>query len=206
MEKMFKRVGVIGRFRPLHIGSANMLDALCECSEHVIIGIGSANRYNVRSSFTTEETKEMIDLYLSNRFSNYEIISIDDFGHLPEFRDGQRWREEILNKYGTLDMFVAGNAYVLNLLKEWYKTTHPSTLVPPEKRVPISGTMTRIEMAKAGNWEQYVPLAVAAYLKEKGLVERFRKEFGLQTLMLLAEEKYPRRETLEEERAHISEE
>lgn len=205
MEKVYKKIGAIGRFRPLHTGSANMLDALCECSEHVIIGIGSANRYNARSPFTAEETRVMLDLYLSQRFSNYEIICIDDFGHMHGFRDGQRWQEEILRKYGALDTFVAGNPYVADLLKESYTITHPSMIVAPEKQGKVSGTLVRREMAKGGNWKQYIPEVVAAHMREHSLVERFRREFGVQTLAS-SEEPEARSESIDAERAHITEE
>ena len=37
-------------------------------------------------------------------------------------------------------------------------------------------------MARGEDWRQLVPPEVAAWMDEAGLVQRFRREFGLQTL------------------------
>ena len=87
------RVGVIGRFKPLHNGGALMLDAICENADHVVIGLGSSNKYNLRNPFTGDESAGMIEAYLSPRFSNYELIHVPDFGHIQEFSDGKKWKE-----------------------------------------------------------------------------------------------------------------
>ena len=116
-NKKFKRVGLIGRFKPLHLGGAVMLECVCENAEHVVIGIGSSNKYNVRNPFKAHETKDMINAFLSTRFSNYEIIYVPDSGHIPEFKDGQKWRKYVLEYFGKLDCFISGNDYVRELLK-----------------------------------------------------------------------------------------
>ncbi|MFH1072664.1 MAG: adenylyltransferase/cytidyltransferase family protein [Nanoarchaeota archaeon] len=189
MDNSYKRVGFIGRFKPLHLGSAVMLETLCEKSEHVIIGIGSTNKekYNVRNPFTPEETKAMIDVFLKTKFNNYETVFIPDYAHIPEYRDGQKWREMVKERYGNLDAFVTGNLYVATLLKDDYHIVHPAMLIPKEKHIYLSGTDVRIEMAKGGDWKQLVPEEVAAYLEQNTLVERFRKEFGLETLARMPE-------------------
>lgn len=57
MAKKFRKLGAIGRFKPLHLGAAAMLEALCENAEEVVIGIGSSNKYNLRNPFTAEESR-----------------------------------------------------------------------------------------------------------------------------------------------------
>ena len=52
------RVGFIGRFKPLHKAAAIVLEEICKRSDHVIIGIGSANKYNYRNPFTAELSDE----------------------------------------------------------------------------------------------------------------------------------------------------
>ncbi len=202
--KNLGRIGVVGRFKPLHKGGALMLEAACENADYVIIGIGSSNKYNVRNPFTAEESKEMIDRYLSSRFDNYSIIFIPDFGHIPEYSDGQKWRKYMLNAYGKLDHFVSGNDYVRNLLKEDYDIIHPGSLIPKEKHLMLRATEVRVEMARHGNWKAFVPEEVVNYLEDNGLVERFRKEFGLQTLANLLED-YNLPENIKQEREHIHE-
>lgn len=186
IKKTLGRVGVVGRFRPLHNGSALMLETLCAQADEVIIGIGSSNKYNLRNPFTVKETIEMINLYLEPRFSNYSFLEVPDFAHIPEYADGKKWTKYVLEHYGKLNHFVNGNDYVRQLLQPHYNLIHPATLIPPEKHIWVKGAMVRMEMAKGGNWKALVPEAVGDYLEKNGLVERFRKEFGLQTLASLA--------------------
>lgn len=200
------KVGVVGRFKPLHNGAAPMLEAICAQADEVIIGIGSCNKYNLRNPFTPAETKAMIDAYLAPRFSNYRFVEIPDFAQRPEYADGQRWREEIKTQYGTLDHFVSGNAFVRELLREEYDIVEPYTLVAPEKRVRLRATEVRLEMAKGDGWKGLVPEEVAQYLEQHGLVDRFRQEFGLRTLAEIAgSDVYRRADSVGEEHHHAQE-
>ncbi|GEM_PF-48139 len=206
LGKKLGRVGVIGRFKPLHNGSATMLETVCEQAEHVTIGIGSCNKYNARNPFTAEETREMINAYLSPRFSNYNFVEIPDYGHIPEFRDGRKWAGEVASRYGALDAFVTANGYVKELLEQGYTVINPANeLIPPENWVRLNATTVRMEMAKAGNWKALVPAAVADYMESHGLAERFRREFGLETIAQLAGKDYRSPENVESERLHPAE-
>ncbi len=217
-KKRYFRLGVIGRFRPLHLGGAMMLETLCQQSEYVIIGVGSANKYNVRNPFTAADSVNMIDKYLSSQgYDNYEIFTIDDYAHIPEFSDGQKWKSEVKRHLGELDAFITGNPYSKNLLQEDYQIFHPGDMIPPEKWIWLRGTMVRVEMAKGSEmWKKMVPEVVVEYLVENNLVSRFQKEFGLQTLACLAEEdqkgtgssfgtRYVERESLDQEYKHTLE-
>jgi nicotinamide-nucleotide adenylyltransferase len=200
--KQYKRTGFIARFKPLHLGGATILQQLCEKAEKVIIGIGSSNRYDVRNPFTAEESKRMIGAFLKNKYSNYEIKFIPDFGQKEEYKDGKRWVEEIINQFGELDGFVTGNGYSADLLKDYYKIINPCDLIPKEKRIVVSGTMIRVEMARNGNYQDFIPKEVVEYLEKNNLVERFRKEFGLMTLSEFASKNYLDR-SIETEKKHI---
>ncbi|MCJ7658319.1 MAG: hypothetical protein MUO67_04125 [Anaerolineales bacterium] len=173
----FNRLGMVARWRPVHLGQSSVLRALCDRADHALIGIGSSNRYNLRNPFTLEETSDMIGLVLAERV-NYTLIPV------PDLDDGPRWREMILDLFGPLDLFVTDNPYVVSLLAEDYTITRPVTLVPDDEKVPIDGTMVRREMAHGDGWRQLVPDAVADYIAANQLDERFRREFGLQTLAL----------------------
>jgi len=203
--KEFHRLGFIGRFKPLHKGAALALETLCEKAEHVIIGIGSANKYNMRNPFTAEESGDMIDLFLSQRFDNYEIMYIPDSGHIPEYNDGQQWRRTVRQAFGELDYFASGNDYVKSLLGNDYNLIHPASLIPKEKQMFVKATQVRVAMARNENWQQYVPGTVANYLQQNNLVERFQKEFGLETLASALNQQYWRPEDLDQERLHTFE-
>lgn len=205
--KKFGNIGVIGRFKPLHNGGALMLETVCQNSENVLIGLGSSNKYNLRNPFTAEESQGMIDAFLKQRFSNYSFVKVPDFGHIPEYSDGQKWRSVVKELFGVLDAFVSGNDYVAELLKNDYKIMIPITYIPKEKHTFVRATKVRIEMARGDEWKKLVPKETVHYLEENGLVERFRKEFGLQTLAQLAKGiNYQDKEDSDSEKKHINEE
>jgi nicotinamide-nucleotide adenylyltransferase len=89
MASKVGRIGMVARWRPVHLGQAAVLQALCDRADEALIGIGSANRYNLRNPFTAEETMEMIRLVLDGR-DNYTLLPI------PDLDDGPRWRKMIL--------------------------------------------------------------------------------------------------------------
>lgn len=180
-----------------------MLEAVCRNAEHVIIIVGSANKYNVRNPFTVDESAEMIEAFLSPRFSHYEIWKLDDFGHIPEYADGTKWKEEVIALCGERECFVSANPYVQQLLREHYTIVEPHTLMDPREYVKLRATEVRMEMARGEKWRSLVPPDVECYLDRNGLVDRFRKEFGLAALALLAYgSDGNERETYDEELLH----
>lgn len=173
--KRYQRAGTVARWKPVHLGHAAMLEALCDHAGHVLIGIGSANRRDARNPFTARETADMIEIALAGR-RNFELIEVEDLG------DGPRWRDLVTARFGALDLFATENAWVRTLLEPVYNVVHPVTLVAAERRVPVDGTMVRRAMARGEGWEALVPPAVARYIRDRGLDARFRREFGLETL------------------------
>lgn len=171
----FGRVGMVARWKPVHLGHAAVLRALCESANEALIGVGSSNRYSLRSPFTYEETAEMIRAVLAGR-ENFSIHPI------PDLDDGPRWRLMVRELFGELDLFLTDNPYVAHLMRGLYPVGRPVEWVPPEVRVAVEGTQVRLEMARGGNWASMVPPEVASFLRERKLDERFRKEFGLEAL------------------------
>ncbi len=173
----FERIGMVARWRPVHLGHAPVLRALCRLADQALIGIGSSNRYDLRNPFTLAETLDMIRLVLPDQV-NYTLLPV------PDLDDGPRWREQLLALFGPLDLFVTENPYVARLMRADYRVARPVELVPEAERVAIDGTMVRRAMARGDNWQALVPPEIAAYLSARQLDERFRREFGLQTLAL----------------------
>jgi nicotinamide-nucleotide adenylyltransferase len=171
------RIGMVARWRPVHLGQAAVLQALCNRADEALIGIGSANRYNLRNPFTAEETMAMIRLALDGR-DNYTLFPI------PDLDDGPRWRKMIMEMFGPLDLFVTENPYVTSLLAQDYTVIRPVYLIPDDKIIAINGTMVRRAMAEGEGWQEMVPSAVADYITQNQLDQRFRREFGLQTLAM----------------------
>jgi len=173
----FERIGMVARWRPVHRGHAPVLRALCDGASQALIGIGSSNRYDLRNPFTLEEAVDMIRLVLTGR-KNYTLIPV------PDLDDGPRWRVMVMELFGPLDRFVTDNPYVSSLLAADYSIIKPAELVPEDEKVAVDGRMVRREMARGDGWRDLVPEEIAAYVAARGLDERFRREFGLQTLAL----------------------
>lgn len=152
-----------------------------ERAEHVLVGIGSSNRYGLQNPFTAAESAAMIRLVIPDP-GRCTLVEVPDLGH------GPRWRAMVADLMGPLDLFVTANPYVRDLMREVYPVVHPVSLLPPERRVPVDGTRVRKAMARGEGWREMVPPEVATYLQEEGLVHRFRREFGLATLALDAPE------------------
>jgi len=168
---------MVARWRPVHLGHTPVLQALCRRAATALIGVGSANRYNLRNPFTAAETIDMIRLVLAGH-TNYTLIPV------PDLDDGPRWRKMMLELFGPLDLFVTDNPYVASLLKQDYPIIRPVQLVPDDKKIAIDGSMVRREMARGDGWQALVPPQVAQYITSRQLDDRFRREFGLQTLAI----------------------
>lgn len=186
----FDRIAMIARWKPVHLGQAAVLRAMCNGAGHVSIGVGSSNRYNLRNPFTFEETESMLRLVLAGLDTaaentpptrpakNYEIIPV------PDLDDGPRWRAMVKEMFGDLDAFVTDNPYVANLMKDDYRLMRPVDWLPPSEHIRIDGTTVRGMMAKGERWQDWVPERAAQYIEENKLDERFRREFGLETLAM----------------------
>lgn len=168
---------MIARWQPVHLGHAAVVRALCARYDDVRIGIGSANVQDVRSPFRLEEVHAMLELVLAD-FSNYSLIPLADL------HDGPRWRAMVQEKFGVLNVFYTANPYVRELLQGSYRVVHPVALLAVEERIPLDGTTVRLAMARGEPYAHLLPPAVATYLNDNHLVERFRAEFGLETLAL----------------------
>jgi len=171
-----KRTGLVCRWKPVHLGHSVLLETLCERSEKVLVGIGSTNRRNARNPFSADESARMIELVLSPRFENFEIVLV------PDLDDGPRWAAMVRERFSDLDIFVTANDRVRKLMAPFYRIVHPASLVPEEKHVPIDGTLVREGIARGGDWRSLVPAAVARYMEQDGLASRTRREFGLEIL------------------------
>ena len=171
------RIGMVARWQPVHNGHACVLRALCDCADRAIIGIGSTNRHTMRNPFSLSETADMIQLVLAGR-ENYRLLPI------PDLDDGPRWRAMVVEMFGPLDLFVTANPYVWSLLAAEYPLARPVELIPESARVAVDGTMVRRAMARGDGWRALVPGEVADYITARQLDDRFRREFGLQTLAM----------------------
>lgn len=178
----------------MHVVHAALLEALCDRSDDLVIGLGSSNRYDARNPFTADEVRAMVEVTLAGR-RGWRVVDVPDLG------DGPRWAAQVHELFGPLDLFVTANPYVASLLAPRYRLAHPRELIPPGRRAPVSGSVVRRAMARGAPWRHLVPAAVAELIDARGLEARFRREFGLRTLADELAGPAERTPTLEEERA-----
>ncbi len=169
------RVGMIARWKPVHLGHAAVLRGLCRAGREVWIGVGSSNKYDLDNPFTLDETVAMIRAVIGP-VPHVRLLAVPDLG------DGPRWAAMVIEAFGDLDLYCTANAWVRDLLAPTWDVLHPVHLVPPAERVPVEGRMVRDAMARGADWRALVPPEVAALLDGEGWAARFRREFGLATL------------------------
>jgi nicotinamide-nucleotide adenylyltransferase len=170
-------IAILGRWQPTHRGHQSALQALCSQFNKVIIGIGSSNIQDFRNPFTLSEVEAMLNLSLAG-YSNFEFMPV------PDVIDDLTWCQNVSQSFGELKYFVSANPYVRSLLAETYSLTHPIEFIPPELRIAVSGTVVRRELARGDDWQSLVPDEVAMFIKDNQLDERFRSQYGLQTLAM----------------------
>jgi nicotinamide mononucleotide adenylyltransferase len=169
-----RRAGFVARFRPPHLGQAAVLAALSREAETVVVGVGSANRYDLDNPFTGAETAELLRPLLPAGRAELHL--------LPDLYDGPRWAAMVRERFGELDLFVTANPWVHSLVEGFWAVESTLAILGPGERVAVDGRTVRRAMARGEEWARLVPDAVARALRERGLVRRFREEFGLETL------------------------
>ncbi|MEK6967175.1 MAG: hypothetical protein AABX51_00935 [Nanoarchaeota archaeon] len=187
------KYGIIGRFKPLHNETAGLLESVLEQGHDLRIVIGSSNQYDARNPFTADETNEMIELFLKGK--NYSAAFLPDFGNEP------KWASEAKEVLGTVDGLITNNDYVSGLLEPHYKII-PSKQFSPDRSHYFSGSDVRLKMVRGENWKSFVPDAVADYLEGRGILARFIREFGEQTITLYGNDNFADR-SREREKARI---
>lgn len=175
MPARFSALGMVARWKPVHLGHAAVLRGLLAAAPRVVLGIGSANRYDARNPFTAAETRDMIRLVIGDAPG----VAIHD---VPDLGDGPRWRAMVAEMMGPLDAFVTDNPYVASLMAEACRVMRPVEFVAPDHRIALDGTTVRRAMSQGDGWRPLVPPPVAEYIVSHGLDARFRREFGLETL------------------------
>jgi nicotinamide-nucleotide adenylyltransferase len=182
------RMGAIFRFQPVHDVHAAIVAAMAARADEVVLGIGSACSEDARNPFSYAERVAMIE---SLGHARVTCVPIRDL------HDGPRWRLQVLELMGPLERFVCANGYVRRLLEVDYRLVAPLELIDPS---PISGSEVRLAMAAGLPWSDQVPESVAALLRRRGLVERFRRRYAGETLRLRASSEAT---TTNEENDHV---
>jgi nicotinamide mononucleotide adenylyltransferase len=203
-------VGIIGRFQPLHLGGAALLQYAFANYDYVRIGLGSANRgtssfpYNARNPFSIAHTKDMLNAYIKDAQHRneivtkpYDIIGVNDhFGKVDE-TGKSLWANEVKEKFNGIQSILSGNPYVIELLKSDFRVEDPFLKIIDTPNVRASDV--RYAIATNQNWQALLPHAVTHYMISHDLDVYLKEAFGEQ----IAKEKPKQKDSLCEEKENI---
>jgi len=156
----------IGRFQPYHLGHQAVLEKIAEEVEEILIVIGSAQEsHTPENPFTGGERMDMI--YAALGESNLRERSI--VTPLQDIQRNSVWVSHLQSMVPRFDVVYSNNPLVIQLISEAGIQIRKS---PMFQRDLYSGTAIRKLMREKGDWTGLVPAAVAAFIEERGGVQR----------------------------------
>jgi len=157
----------IGRFQPFHKGHLHVIKLALKEVDELIVGIGSTQlNYEIDNPFTCGERLQMIREALRE-----ENISSDKYWlvPIPDIYNNYVWVSHVESLCPSFQVVYGGNTHTLKLFEDaGYQVKKVEIYGSGE----FSGTEIRKKMLKGESWEEYVPSAVANFIKKIKGVER----------------------------------
>ena len=162
---------VVGRFQPLHNGHMDVIIKCAEESEHLTIGIGSAQySHTPENPFTAGERYMMINKSLRDEgISNYSIVPIEDLNRYPV------WVAHVVSLVPPFRTVYSNNPLTRRLFEEAGFDVRKSPLY---NREVFSGTEIRRRILNDEEWRDLVPEAVAQVIDDIDGVNRIKQISG----------------------------
>lgn len=145
---------VLGRFQPLHNGHMDVLRKCADESEHLVVGIGSAQySHHPENPFTAGERYVMIQNALRDEgISNYSIVPIEDLNRYSV------WVAHVESMSPPFKTVYTNNPLTKRLFEEAGYEVRASPLY---NRSVYSGTEIRRRIVDGEEWRSLVPRATA---------------------------------------------
>ncbi len=161
---------VIGRFQPLHLGHMEVLNKCASESDHLIVGIGSAQYSHQKSNpFTAGERYLMIDRALVEAgIQNYSIVPIEDLNRYSV------WVAHVESMCPPFGAVYSNNPMTRRLFKEAGHDVRESHIY---NREIYSGTEIRRRMLEDEDWRSLVPESTARVIDAIDGVDRVKTTF-----------------------------
>ncbi len=159
---------VVGRFQPLHKGHMDVIRKCAEESEHLTIGIGSAQySHTPENPFTAGERYMMINKTLRDEgIDNYSIVPIEDLNRYPV------WVSHVVSLVPPFKRVYSNNPLTRRLFQEAGFEVRASPLY---NREIFSGTEIRRRIVNNEEWRSLVPSPVADVIDAIDGVERLKQ-------------------------------
>ncbi|MCX8147057.1 MAG: adenylyltransferase/cytidyltransferase family protein [Candidatus Woesearchaeota archaeon] len=166
----FNMIGLyIGRFQPFHNGHLKLIkDSIKSLNlEKIIIVVAIPLRKTERDPFSADDRIEMIKRALEEEnINNFYLTKLKDIPSDDEYVNHVR------ENVPPFNVVIVGESKLNEKLfkKAGFK------VITSERLLGISSTMIRELMRKNNEkWKDYVPKAVADYIKKKGLIKELDK-------------------------------
>lgn len=157
---MMKKALFIGRFQPFHLGHLSVIEKALKETDHLIIGIGSAeNSFEKENPFTAGERFEMIEAALldhgipASKFCIIPVRNINDYDAWPNHVDS------LVPHYEAV---YTGSPIV----KELFEKQGKHKIIDVEKKFDICSTKIREKIFRGEDFSDIVPEKVAELLKK----------------------------------------
>ena len=159
---------VVGRFQPLHKGHMDVILKCAEESDHLTIGIGSAQySHTPENPFTAGERYMMINKALRDEgIGNYSIVPIEDLNRYPI------WVAHVVSLVPPFRRVYSNNPLTKRLFQESGFEVRDSPLY---NRDVFSGTEIRRRIINDEEWRTLVPSAVAEVIDAIDGVNRIKQ-------------------------------
>lgn len=167
-----RRILVLGRFQPPHIGHVNVIEAASKDADEVIVVVGSAQAsYTTKNPFTAGERIEMLQAALGARgVKNALLIPIFDLNRHAE------WVAYVESLVPPFDEVVSNNPLTHELFEaRGYKVRSS----PWHRRKELSGTKVREKMEAGTDLGKFVDppvLKIIKRLRAQKRMERIRED------------------------------
>ncbi|MFW6152847.1 MAG: nicotinamide-nucleotide adenylyltransferase [Halobacteriota archaeon] len=157
----------IGRFQPFHRGHREVVEAIVEQVDELVLGIGSAGDSHTETDpFTSGERIMMI---------TKSLVDLDLVTYAVPIEDLERnsvWVSHVMSMSPRFDLAFSNNPLVVRLFEE---AEVPVEQVPMVDRDRYEGTEVRRRMIADDGWEELVPPAVVEVVNEIDGIARIQQ-------------------------------
>ena len=162
---------VIGRFQPLHMGHMEVIRKCADESEHLTIGIGSAQySHTTENPFTAGERYLMIEETLkAEGITNYSIVPVEDLNRYSV------WVSHVVSMCPPFACVYSNNPFTKRLFTEAGFEVKASPLY---NRSMYSGTEVRRRMIADEDWQSLLPPSVVTVIDKIDGVGRLKSFNG----------------------------
>ena len=162
----------VGRFQPYHLGHHEVVKNIIKEVDELTIGIGSAqDSHTLENPFTAGERVLMIVRALEELKIEKRVYVIP----LEDIYRNSLWVSHVCSMVPPFKVVYTNNPLVRRLFKEaGFEVRHTKMF----NRNEYQGTEIRKKMLEGGDWEKYVPKAVAEVIKEIDGISRIREIAG----------------------------